>query len=141
ASALSLRLEGIYPSLGCRGRERFRAPYGWPCPKRLRRPIQNLPDRQRPLPHRAQDYKNRLPAARHRARQIPRCLNRSREIDSTGERPPRPSAEFPSVPAIRFDTGDDTDGAARTALSPPGVDWFNNKGNKFLTFTPLARSL
>src|ERR1044071_5218631 len=114
-SGSSPRLEEICPSSSCRGRERVRELYGSPFLKRLRRPIQNLPDRPTPLLRQGLGYKSLLRPARRHARQTPPCLDRSPGIDSTAERPPQLSAGSPLVYATQFDIADDKDGAARMA--------------------------
>src|SRR5437763_1122794 len=117
-----------------------RALYGWPFPTQLRRPIRNLPDRRWLLPHPARDCKNQLQPAHRRESQTRPCSSRNRETDSASAHPARLFGEYLSVPAIRFDTANGKDAAARTALSALAVDQLNSSGNTCRTSLPPATS-
>src|SRR5436190_7005675 len=114
-SVSSPRLEQICPSSDYRGRECARALYGSPFRRPLLPPIRSLPDPHWPLPHPVRDCKNQSRPARRRELQTRPCSSRNQETGSASAHPSRLFREYLSAPAIRFDTANDKDVAARTA--------------------------
>src|SRR5215467_8257257 len=113
--ASRLLLAQTCPSSSCRTRACARALCESPFPKRPPPPTRSSPDRPTLLPHRARDCKNQSPPARRLARQTRPYLNRNRDIDSAAVRLREPFPKSPAACATRFDSANDTDGAARTA--------------------------
>src|SRR5438046_1975513 len=140
ARALSRRPARTCPSLNCRDPAGVRALCGLPFPKLLRPPIRNLPDRRWLLPHPVRDCKNQWRPAHRRESQTRPCSSRNRETDSASAHPVRLFGEYLSVPAIRFDTANDKDAAARTALSARAVDRLNSSGSTYRISLPPATS-
>src|SRR2546429_5548926 len=138
----------LFLTAACRNLPQLKLSRPGTCSRALRMAISDtastthskLPDRRWLLPHPARDCKNQWRPAHRRESQTRPCSSRNRETDSASAHPARLFGEYLSVPAIRFDTANGKDAAARTALSALSVDRLNSSGNTCRTSLPPATS-